>query len=73
MIKAIITDFDGTLVDTFEANLRAYQEAFANVGLSLSTDRYKECFGYRFDRFKRYASTLGSFARLFAISSSEGM
>ena len=51
MIKAIITDFDGTLVDTFEANLRAYQEAFANVGLSLSTDRYKECFGYRFDRF----------------------
>lgn len=51
MIKAIITDFDGTLVDTFEANFRAYQEAFANVGLSLSTDRYKECFGYRFDRF----------------------
>ena len=28
MIKAIITDFDGTLVDTVEANLRAYQQAF---------------------------------------------
>lgn len=51
MIKAIITDFDGTLVDTFEANLRAYQEAFESVGLELSRERYRECFGYRFDRF----------------------
>lgn len=51
MIKALITDFDGTLVDTFEANLRAYQEAFHQVGLELTADRYKECFGYRFDRF----------------------
>ena len=51
MIKAIITDFDGTLVDTFEANLRAYQEAFFQVGLSLSAEKYRECFGYRFDRF----------------------
>ena len=28
MLKAIISDFDGTLVDTFKANLMAYQEAF---------------------------------------------
>lgn len=51
MIKAIITDFDGTLVDTFEANLKAYQEAFVNVGLSLTSDDYKKCYGFRFDRF----------------------
>jgi len=51
MIKAIITDFDGTLVDTFEANLRAYQKAFEANGLSLTADRYRECFGYRFERF----------------------
>jgi len=51
MIKAIITDFDGTLVDTFEANLRAYQEAFQVVGIQLTAERYRECFGYRFDRF----------------------
>lgn len=50
-IKAIITDFDGTLVDTFEANLRAYQKAFANVGLNLTAEKYRECFGYRFERF----------------------
>lgn len=51
MIKLIITDFDGTLVDTFEANYRAYERAFAAVGLSLTRERYRECFGFRFDRF----------------------
>jgi len=51
MIKAIITDFDGTLVDTFDANLRAYQEAFHTVGIQLTQERYRKCFGYRFDRF----------------------
>lgn len=51
MIKAIITDFDGTLVDTFEANLKAYQEAFYQEGLTLTDDKYRECFGFRFDRF----------------------
>lgn len=51
MIKAIITDFDGTLVDTFQANLRAYQKAFAECGLTLTDDKYRECFGYRYDRF----------------------
>lgn len=51
MIRAIITDFDGTLVDTFKANFRAYQEAFQEVGMALSAERYRECFGYRYDRF----------------------
>lgn len=51
MIKAIITDFDGTLVDTFLANCNAYQKAFSEVGITLTTDRYQEYFGYRFDRF----------------------
>lgn len=51
MINAIITDFDGTLVDTFEANLRAYQKAFSEVGLNLTAEKYRQCFGYRFERF----------------------
>ena len=51
MISAIITDFDGTLVDTFEANLRAYQKAFNGVGLNLTAEKYRQCFGYRFERF----------------------
>ena len=51
MISAIITDFDGTLVDTFEANLRAYQKAFNDIGLNLPAEKYRQCFGYRFERF----------------------
>lgn len=51
MIKAIITDFDGTLVDTFEANLKAYQRAFSEVGIALTAEQYRKCFGFRFDRF----------------------
>ena len=48
-IKAIITDFDGTLVDTFEANYCAYKEAFKQYGYKLSEKQYKECFGLRYD------------------------
>lgn len=51
MIKLMVTDFDGTLVDTFEANLRAYQKAFADVGLQLTSEDYRRCFGFRFERF----------------------
>lgn len=51
MIKLLITDFDGTLVDTFEANFRAYQDAFRQCGLTLSAEDYRNCFGFRFDRF----------------------
>ena len=51
MIKAIITDFDGTLVDTFKANLLAYQMAFHEVGLTLTQEKYHECFGLRYDAF----------------------
>ncbi len=51
MINAIITDLDGTLVDTFKANYLAYQRAFSDVGIVLHSETYRECFGLRFDRF----------------------
>lgn len=53
-VKLLITDFDGTLVDTFEANFLAYQKAFLDSGLHLSETQYKECFGFRFDDFMTY-------------------
>lgn len=52
-ISAIITDFDGTLVDTFEANYRAYDLVFKHHGLSLSREQYIDSFGLRFDAFMR--------------------
>jgi len=58
MIKAIITDFDGTLVDTFEANYEAYMLAFKRyyyeIGYGITRDQYRACFGLRFDDFMDY-------------------
>lgn len=58
MIKAIITDFDGTLVDTFEANYEAYMLAFKRyyyeIGYGLTREQYRACFGLRFDSFMDY-------------------
>lgn len=58
MIKAIITDFDGTLVDTFEANYEAYMLAFKRyyyeIGYGLTKEQYRACFGLRFDAFMDY-------------------
>ena len=53
MIEAIITDFDGTLVNTFEANWKAYERAFSEEGLSISLEEYKGIYGMRFDDFMR--------------------
>lgn len=50
-IKAIISDFDGTLVDTFEANYLAYRQAFAEIGYTLIRETYRACFGLRYDKF----------------------
>ena len=40
-IKLLITDFDGTLVDTFRANYMAYRKAFEEVGLVLCETDYR--------------------------------
>ena len=50
-VRLLITDFDGTLVNTFKANFFAYQEAFSAVGKAISQEEYQKCFGFRFDDF----------------------
>ena len=54
MIKAIITDFDGTLVDTFEANYLAYKHVLNNLGIELTRESYRACFGLRFNEFMEH-------------------
>ena len=39
-IRLLITDFDGTLVDTFRANYMAYRKAFEEMGLVLQETEY---------------------------------
>lgn len=52
-IELVISDFDGTLVDTFEANYKAYQKAFADYAIQLTESEYRECFGFRYDDFMK--------------------
>ncbi len=47
-IKLILLDFDGTLVDTRDANAYAYIEALGEIGITLSRQEYLEhYFGVR--------------------------
>lgn len=48
MIKYFITDFDGTLVDTRQANIEAYKKAFERHGCKFDEDVYKNAFGLKF-------------------------
>lgn len=48
-IKALISDFDGTLVDTFEANYHAYKKVFKLHNIDISRQFYEENFGLRID------------------------
>lgn len=48
-LKYIITDFDGTLVDTQYANAAAYREAFNECDCEFSEILYSNAFGLRFD------------------------
>ena len=50
-IKLIISDFDGTLVDTKEANFLAYRDVLRGIGYELTAQEYDQCFGLRFEEF----------------------
>ena len=50
-IKAIISDLDGTLVDTFEANFQAYRSVLAAYDLVLTREVYRRHFGLRLTEF----------------------
>jgi len=38
MIKALLVDLDGTLVDTKLANMHAYRQALATLGIASDSD-----------------------------------
>ena len=48
-IKALISDLDGTLVDTFEANYQTYKVVFKMHNIDMSRQFYEENFGLRID------------------------
>ncbi len=50
-IKLLISDFDGTLVDTERANFLAYQRVLGEANIRLTAEIYADCFGLRVEEF----------------------
>ncbi len=54
MIKAIIFDFDGTIIDTETAWYVAFQEAYRAHGVDLTVETYAQCIGTSLHSFNPY-------------------
>ena len=57
MIRAVVFDFDGVIVDSEPLHLRAYQEVFASLGATLSADEYySQYLGYNDEDMIRFVA-----------------
>lgn len=54
MIKGIIFDFDGTIIDTETAWYTAFNEAYAQYGVELTLQQYSTCIGTSLNSFNPY-------------------
>lgn len=54
MIKAIVFDCDGLLIDTETAYYKAFRDVFQQYGVDLPLDVYLNCVGTSFDHFNPY-------------------
>ncbi|MFD0959837.1 HAD family hydrolase [Paenibacillus chungangensis] len=54
MIKAIIFDFDGTIIDTETPWYYAFRNAYEEHGVELSLEQYSECVGTSHHAFNPY-------------------
>lgn len=54
MIKAIIFDFDGTIIDTETAWYSAFRDAYEDHGVDLTLDMYSQCIGTSLHTFNPY-------------------
>jgi pyrophosphatase PpaX len=44
MLKAVLFDWDGTLLDSADAGLRSYQRLFGSYGIAFDRDRFSETY-----------------------------
>ncbi|MDQ6423359.1 HAD family hydrolase [Paenibacillus sp. LHD-117] len=54
MIKAIIFDFDGTIIDTETAWYYAFRDAYLEHGVELGVEQYSQCLGTSLQLFNPY-------------------
>ncbi|AJY77001.1 HAD family hydrolase [Paenibacillus beijingensis] len=53
-IKAIIFDFDGTIIDTETAWYVAFRDAYKKHGVDLTLEQYSQCIGTNLNSFNPY-------------------
>nr|WP_249660617.1 HAD family phosphatase [Lysinibacillus fusiformis] len=53
-MKAIIFDFDGTIIDTETAWYTVFKDAYASYGVELSLETYAKCLGTNLQDFNPY-------------------
>jgi HAD superfamily hydrolase (TIGR01509 family) len=54
MFKALVFDFDGTILDTETAWYTAFREAYAQYGVELTLEQYAQCIGTDWTVFHPY-------------------
>ena len=54
MMKAIIFDFDGTIIDTETAWYTVFRDAYKTYGVDLSLETYSQCLGTSLHAFNPY-------------------
>lgn len=54
MIKAIVFDFDGTIIDTETAWYNAFRDAYSEHGVELTIEQYSGCIGTSLHTFNPY-------------------
>ncbi|NMO95559.1 HAD family hydrolase [Paenibacillus lemnae] len=54
MIKAMIFDFDGTIIDTETAWYTAFRDAYKEHGVDLTLEQYSQCIGTSLNSFNPY-------------------
>lgn len=54
MMKAIIFDFDGTIIDTETAWYMVFKDAYKKYGVNLSLETYSGCLGTNLNSFNPY-------------------
>ncbi|THF78059.1 HAD family hydrolase [Cohnella fermenti] len=54
MIRALVFDFDGTIIDTETAWYVAFREAYAEHGVTLTLEQYSQCIGTSLGLFNPY-------------------
>ena len=54
MIRAIIFDFDGTIIDTETAWYKVFKDAYKKYGVDLSLATYSQCLGTSLQSFNPY-------------------